>query len=52
MRNEAAMSHHFRRFDVRGLYAALDSERQSRGLSWAQMQSDFVVESENMRRLA
>jgi hypothetical protein len=46
------MSHHFRRFDVRGLYAALDTERQSRGLSWAQMQSEIGVAAATMRRMA
>lgn len=39
------------RIDVRGLYAALDAERQSRGWSWRQLAKEIGVSPSLLSRL-
>jgi transcriptional regulator with XRE-family HTH domain len=41
----------FARFDPRALYAALDAERVSRGLSWKEMEEEIGVAASTMKRL-
>jgi len=38
------------RFDVRALYAALDSQRRERGLSWRQVASEVGVSATTLTR--
>ncbi len=38
------------RFDPKALYAALDSERQSRGVSWKQVAADTGVSASTIAR--
>lgn len=40
-----------RRFDPPALYAALDSERSSRGLTWSQVAAEVGVSLGTIRRL-
>jgi hypothetical protein len=46
------MSREFARFNVKALYAALDTERVARGLSWAQLQAELGVSAATMKRMA
>ena len=39
------------KIDVRGLYAALDAERESRGLSWRQLAKEIGVSPSLLSRL-
>ena len=38
------------RFDVRALYAALDSQRRERGMSWRQVASEIGVSATTLTR--
>ena len=42
----------FARFDVKGLYAALNAERERRALTWTEVQAEIGVSSTTMRRMA
>ena len=41
----------FARFDPTALYGVLDAERQSRGLSWSDLETEIGVAASTMKRL-
>jgi hypothetical protein len=41
----------FRRFDAAALFAALDAERQRRGLSWGDLEAEIGVAATTMKRM-
>ena len=50
MENQGATSAGVKRFDACALYAALDAQRQARGMSWQQVASEIGVSASTLTR--